>query len=168
VERKYNLWLHLFHKKWKIGEFIFRNINKINEFVNHFHNVNLKYVEKIKGFDPNRIFVEHMLSVGFSNSFIHIILSEEEDNNLSAHDYNADDLEIVLSTNDFYKQKRKGPSEKSTESPFVTPKTTTSQSNAPTVHPIRKDTKSSSSGGGENNPPPPPSREKSRARTSSL
>jgi hypothetical protein len=65
VARQYNLWLHFFHEKrkkqfiplpWKIGDFIFRNINKIDEFANHFHNLNLKYVEKIKGFDPNRNF----------------------------------------------------------------------------------------------------------------
>jgi hypothetical protein len=69
VARKYNFWLNFFHEKqkkkfitlpWKIGDFIFRNIKKINEFANHFHNLNLKYDEKIKGFDPNIIFVEHM------------------------------------------------------------------------------------------------------------
>ena len=86
VARQDNLWLHFFHEKrkkkfiplpWKIGDFIFRNINKIDEFVNHFNNVNLKYDEKIKGFDHNKIFMEHMLSVGFNNSFIHTILSEK-------------------------------------------------------------------------------------------
>jgi hypothetical protein len=46
---------------WKIGDFLLRNINKIDEFVNHFHNVNLNYVENIKGFDPNKNCVEHML-----------------------------------------------------------------------------------------------------------
>jgi hypothetical protein len=29
---------------------------KIDDFLNHFHNVNLKYDENIKGFDPNEIF----------------------------------------------------------------------------------------------------------------
>jgi hypothetical protein len=79
VARKYNFWLHCFHEKrknkfiplpWNIGDFIFKNINKIDEFANHFNNVNLKYVERLKGFDPNKIFVEHMFFVGFSNSFI--------------------------------------------------------------------------------------------------
>jgi hypothetical protein len=79
VLRKYNFWLHFFHEErknqfihspWNIGDIMLRNINKIDEFANHFNNVNLKYVEKIKGFDPKRIFVEHMLSVGLSNSFI--------------------------------------------------------------------------------------------------
>ena len=60
----------------------------------NFNNVNLKYVEKIKGFDPNKIFLEHMLSVGFNNSFIHIILNEEEDNNQGAplHNVGRDDF----------------------------------------------------------------------------
>jgi hypothetical protein len=51
-------------------EFMFININKIEEFANHFNNVNLKYAEKIKGFDPKKIFVGHMLSVGFNKSLI--------------------------------------------------------------------------------------------------
>jgi hypothetical protein len=38
---------------WKVGDFVFRSINKIDEFANHFHNLNLKYAEKIRGFDPN-------------------------------------------------------------------------------------------------------------------
>jgi hypothetical protein len=91
VTRKYNFWMHVFHEKgknkfiplpWKIGDFIFKNINKIDEFANHFHNLNLKYAKKIKWFDPNGIFVEHMLAMGFNNSFIHTFLSEEEDNSL--------------------------------------------------------------------------------------
>jgi hypothetical protein len=117
VARQYNLWLHFFHEKrkkqfiplpWKIGEFVFRNINKIDEFANHFNNVSLKYVEKIKGFDPNKIFVGHMLSVGFNNSFIQTVLSEEEEvNNQSTHVHNTGDLETLLSSNDLYKQKGK-------------------------------------------------------------
>jgi hypothetical protein len=86
---------------WKIGDFIFRNIIKIDEFSNQFHNLNLKYVQKIKGFDPNGICVEHMMTVGFNNSFIRIVLSEEEDNNLGTPTHNTGDLEMVLSTNEF-------------------------------------------------------------------
>jgi hypothetical protein len=99
---------------WKIGHCIFKNINKIDEFVNHFQNENLKYVERIKGFDPNIFFLEHMMSVGFNNSFIHTILSEEEDNNLGSHSHKVGDLETILNTNEFCKNKGKGPNEKST------------------------------------------------------
>jgi len=56
--------------------------------------MSLKYVERIKGFDPNKIFVEHMLSVGFSNSFIQTTLNEEEEegNNKSTPVHDASDL----------------------------------------------------------------------------
>jgi hypothetical protein len=137
----------------KIGDFIFRNIKKIDEFENHFYNLNLKYDENIKGFDPNGIFVEHMLAVGFRNSFIHTVLSEEENNNLGAPAHNDGDLETVLSTNEFYKKKGKGPDEKSVQSPTITSNTTTSHSNAPTAHPTKKVTNTISNDGGEKKPP---------------
>jgi hypothetical protein len=98
---------------WKVGDFVFRNMNKIDEFANHFHNLNLKYVENIRGFDPNGIFLEHMLKLSFSSSFIHTVLGEEEDNNLSIPTHTAGDFETVLSTNELYKQREKYPSEKS-------------------------------------------------------
>jgi len=92
-----------------------------------------------------------MLSVGFSNSSIQTILNEEEGNNQSTHLHDVGDLETLLNINDFYKKKRKGPSERSYQSPIVTPKNTTSCSNAPTTHPFKKVFNSSSSGGGEKN-----------------
>ena len=85
IARKCTYWLHFFHEKrkkqfmplpWKVGDFIVMNMNKIDGFVSQFHNFNLKYVEKLKGFDPNGIFVEHLLVVDFNNSFINIILNE--------------------------------------------------------------------------------------------
>jgi hypothetical protein len=90
--------------------------------------VSLQYVEKIKGFAPNKIFVEHMISVGFSNSFIQNNLNEEEykGSNQSTHVHEAGDLETILSTNELYKQRGKGPSERSAQYLVVTPKTTTS------------------------------------------
>jgi hypothetical protein len=84
---------------WKIGDFVLRSMNKIVEFENHFHNLNLKYAQNIRGFEPNEIFVEHILIVGFSNSFIHTVPREEEDNNLGNTTHNAGDLETILSTN---------------------------------------------------------------------
>jgi hypothetical protein len=87
VTRQYNFWFHFFQEKrknnciplpWKIGEFVFININKIDEFANHFNNVSLKHAKKIKGFDlEKKNCVGHMISLGFSNSFIQTILSEE-------------------------------------------------------------------------------------------
>jgi hypothetical protein len=164
VARKYNSWLHFFQEKrknkfiplpWNIGEFIFRNINKIDEFANHFNNVSLKYVEKIKGFDPNKIFVGHMLLVGFNNSFIQTIFNEEEEGKIQRTPvHNVSVLETLLSSNDLYKQRGKGPSERSDYYPVVTPKSTRSRSSAPMTHPIKKTVNNSSSGGGEKNPPP--------------
>ena len=72
IVRQYTYWLHFFHEKrkqqfiplpWKVEDFIFKNMKKINEFAGHFHNLNLKYAKKVKGFDPSGIFVEHLLVV---------------------------------------------------------------------------------------------------------
>jgi hypothetical protein len=79
---------------------------------------------------------------------------EEEGNNQITNVHDVGDLETLLNTNDFYKQKGKGPSEKSTQSRVVTPKNTISHNNPPTTHPVRKVFNISSSGGGEKNPPP--------------
>jgi hypothetical protein len=112
IERKYTYWFQFFHEKrknqfiplpWKVGDFIFRNMKKIDEFVGHFHNCYLKYVEKVKGFDPNSIFVEHILAVGFNNSFINTILNEYEYNASSTPDHETNDLETILNTNESYK-----------------------------------------------------------------
>jgi hypothetical protein len=162
ITRQCNYWLHFFHEKrkkqfiplpWKIGDFIFRNMNKINEFAGHFHSLNLKYVERVKGFDPGGIFLEHILVVGFNNSFINSILNEDEDNFSGSISRETGDLETILNTNESYKQRVKGKGEKCTQSPTVTPKSTTSQSNAPMTHKIKKVTHSSLGGGGDNNPP---------------
>jgi hypothetical protein len=83
-------------------EFIFINMNNIDEFVGHFHSLNLKYVEKVKGF-PSGIFVEHLLVVGFRNSFINIILSEDRDNASGTPTHDTGDLETILNTNESYK-----------------------------------------------------------------
>jgi hypothetical protein len=131
-----------------------RNINKIDEFASHFNNVSLNYVEKIKGFDPKKISIEHMLSIGFSNSFIQTILSEEEEFNIqNTHVHNTGDLETLLSSNDLYKKKGKNLGERSAQSPIFTPKNVTSRSNTPSAHPVNKFVNNSSSGGGYMNPP---------------
>jgi hypothetical protein len=130
------------------------NINKIDEFANNFNNISLKYAENLKGFDPNKIFVGHMLSIGFNKYFIQNVLSEEEEfNSQSTHLHNFGDLEILLSSNDFYKQKGKILNKKSGQSPVVTPKNSTSRSSALEAHLIKKTVNNSSSGGRDKNPP---------------
>jgi hypothetical protein len=117
--------------------------------------VSLKYAENIKGFDLNKIFVGHMILVGFNKSFIQTFLNEEEEGNNQINlVHNAGDLETLLSNNDIYKKMGKGHSERSAQSLVVTPKSTTSRRNAPMTHPIKNNVNSSSSGGGEKNPPP--------------
>jgi hypothetical protein len=112
ITRKYNYSFHFFHEKrknqfiplpWKVGDFIFRNMNKIDEFMGHFHSLNLKYAERVKGFDPRGIFVKDILVVVFKNSFINDILNEDGDNVLATPSRDTDDLETILNTNESYK-----------------------------------------------------------------
>jgi hypothetical protein len=138
---------------WKVGDFVCRNVNKIDEFAGHFKNLNLTYVERLKGFDPNGIFREHLLAVGFSSSFIHRRLTEDrdsDDNNPASGDC---DVETLQSVTELYRQQGKVSGEKSAQSPANTPKSTTSQSIASTTHPSKKETQKYSNGGGDKNPP---------------
>jgi hypothetical protein len=128
-------------------------MNKIDEFAKHFHISNLKYAERIKGFDLNEIFLEHMLKLGFRNSFIRTVIGEEEDNHLSNPTHTVGDLEMVLNTNELYKQKGKGPNEKNPQSPIVNPKTTKPQRSAPMTHPSKRVTNNSSGEGDKNHSP---------------
>jgi hypothetical protein len=123
--------LHFFHEKrkkqfiplpWKVGDFICRNMNKIDAFACHFHSLNLIYVERIKGFDPSGSFVENIMTIGFNNCFINTIMIEDKDNDSGTTARDTDNLEKILKTNDLYKQKGKGPGKKSAQSPTVTPK----------------------------------------------
>jgi hypothetical protein len=84
IARKYTYWLHFSHEKrksqfislpWKVGDFMVRNMNKIYSFVGHFHSFNLKFAEKVKGFELDGIFVEHLLVVSFNNYFTDTILN---------------------------------------------------------------------------------------------
>jgi hypothetical protein len=76
-------------------------MNKIDEFMGHFHNLNIKYDERVKGFSPRGIFVEHLLVVGFNNYFINAILNEEGDNVSRNPTHDTGDLEMILNTNEF-------------------------------------------------------------------
>jgi hypothetical protein len=54
-----------------------------------------------------------MLTIGFRNLFIHTFLGEEEDNHQGNPTHTVGDLEMMISTNELYKKRGKGPSEKS-------------------------------------------------------
>jgi hypothetical protein len=62
VARPYKFWFHAFYEKrkkqsiplpWKVGEILLREIPKNDEYVDYFNQINLKFAEEIKGFDPN-------------------------------------------------------------------------------------------------------------------
>jgi hypothetical protein len=138
---------------WKVGDFVCRNINKIDELAGHFKKLNLTYDERLKGFDPNGIFREHLLAVGFSSSFIHRHLTEDrhsDDNNPASGDCDVETLQSMI---ELYRQQGKVSSEKSAQFPANTPKRMTSQSIASTTHSSKKATQKSSNGGGDKNPP---------------
>ena len=80
-------------------------MNKIDGFTSHFHNFNLKCYEKVKGFDPDGIFVEHLLAVGLNSSFTDTIMNGDEYTTSGSHACDIDNLDTILSTNDSYKQK---------------------------------------------------------------
>jgi hypothetical protein len=44
-------------------------ISKIDEYAAYFENSDLKFAEEIKGFDPNHIFYNHLLSFGLGPTF---------------------------------------------------------------------------------------------------
>ena len=90
-----------------------KNINNTDEFAAHFKKLNLTYAERLKGFDPNGIFGEHLLVVGFNTSFIHRHLTQDRDN-VDNNPASTDcDVETLQSTTELYKQRGKGSSEKS-------------------------------------------------------
>jgi hypothetical protein len=60
-------------------------------------------VERLRGFDPNEIFVENLLVVGFNNSFIHTLLNEDRDNENNTLAPDTGNLDTLQSTNELYK-----------------------------------------------------------------
>jgi hypothetical protein len=67
-------------------------MKNIDEFIGHFHGLKLRHDERVKGVDPSGIFVEHLLEVGFKNSFINAILNEDEDNDSGTPAHDTGDL----------------------------------------------------------------------------
>jgi hypothetical protein len=69
VCRKYKNWSHFFHDKrkkqfiplpWKIGNFIVKHINHLNELIGHHEQLGLKEEKFVEVFDPNNKFTTHM------------------------------------------------------------------------------------------------------------
>jgi hypothetical protein len=83
---------------------VFRNVNHIDKFVGHFKKLNLIYDERLRGFDPHGIFLEHLLAVGFRNSFIHTFLTKDRDNDDNTHAPDDGNVETLQRTYELYKQ----------------------------------------------------------------
>ena len=115
--------------------------------------MNLRYAENLRGFDPNKFFLQHLQTLGFDNYFFKKHLTENRDTGGNAPSFDVDDLDTLQSNTKLFRQQGKGPSDKSVQSANNTPKSTTSQSITPTAHYKNKETQSSSNGGGDNNPP---------------
>jgi hypothetical protein len=117
VAMKYKSWLHLFYEKnkkqfiplaWKVDEIFLRGTAKIDEYAAQFDQYNMKFAKEIKGFDPNHIFHDHMVSFGFNNTLINnFIFGEEEGDNhdppAECIERKASDIETIISTTDQYK-----------------------------------------------------------------
>jgi hypothetical protein len=161
IARQYNYWLHIFHEKrkkqfiplpWKLRDFVLRNVNKIDEFVAHFNNLNLIYVESLRGFDPNNFFLEHLLTLGLDNSFFKKHLSENKNTGDNTPASDVRNLDTLQSLTKLYKKHGKRPGDKSVQLTDNTPKSATFRSIAPTTHHNKKATQNSSNGGGDNDP----------------
>jgi hypothetical protein len=88
VCRQYRLWAHFFLEKrkrkfiplpWRIGEIVLKSITNIDEFLVEFDKLNLKLADEVKGFNPNQMFMNHMIYVGYSVSFTNTFLFGEEE-----------------------------------------------------------------------------------------
>jgi len=84
----------------------------------------LKFAEKIKGFDPNQIFMDHMTFVGFTTSLANTFLFEEEEGDNQDPptiiiDKKLEDIETVVSTIDQHKHMGRVVNERSAHSPNV-------------------------------------------------
>ena len=113
VARQYIYWFHLFQRKkkkqfiplpWKIGEFVLKNVNKIDDFASHFSISNLRYAEDIRGFDPYDIFRQHLQTLGLSDCFVNKHLPKNRDSGDNGPASDTDDIETVKSYTKLYTQ----------------------------------------------------------------
>jgi hypothetical protein len=87
---------------WKVGEFVLKNVNKIDEFAVHSSISNLRYAEIIRGFDPYNIFRQHLQTLGVYDCFLkkHLPKNRDSGDNTPASD--ADNVDIVQSCTKLY------------------------------------------------------------------
>jgi hypothetical protein len=168
VARQYKFWFHVFYEKrkkqfiplpWKVGEILLRGIAKIDEFASYFDQYNLKFAEEIKGFDPNHLFYNHMISVGISPALVNTLIFGEEEGD--SHDppiqgikKNYGDIETIVSTTKHYKQRGRSSGERNAQSPIVSHRSVLPKINSQsTTTQQRKSSNNNSGDDGEKNPP---------------
>jgi hypothetical protein len=54
---------------WKIGEIYVKKIYLVDEFTTQFDYFNLEKVHAIQGFNPNNLFLAHMVLIGYNSPF---------------------------------------------------------------------------------------------------
>jgi hypothetical protein len=149
----------LSHYLGRSDEIFLRGTAKIDEYATQFDQYNMKFAKEIKGFDPNHLFHDHMVSVGFSNTLINtFIFGEEEGDNhdppAECIERKAGDIETIISTTDQYKKKGKPSNEKNAQSPIISQKSTLSKNNSQsTTSQQKKSSMNNSDDGGDKNPP---------------
>jgi hypothetical protein len=104
-----------------------RSTTNIDEFSVQFDQFNLKLADKFKGFDPNHMFINHMIYVGYNVAFANTFLfGEEEGDSQSPQaipiEINQEYIEIVFRTTEQHRQHGKFVNERSTRSPYVSQK----------------------------------------------
>ena len=62
---------------WKVDEMFLRGTAKIDEYATQFNQYNMKFAKQIKGFDPNHLFRDHMVLVGFNNTLTNTFIFGE-------------------------------------------------------------------------------------------
>jgi hypothetical protein len=136
-----------------------RGIAKIDEFASYLDQYNLRFAEEIKGFDPNHLFYNHMISIGISPALANTLIFGEEEGDI--HDPPSQgiekkygDIETIVSTTEHYKQRGKPSGERSSQSPVVSHRSVLPKVNSQSVaSQQRKSSTNNSDDGGEKNPP---------------
>lgn len=67
----------------------------------------MKFSKEIKGFNPNHLFLDHMVSVGFNNTLINTFIFGEEEGDdhdplVECIERKASNIETIISTTDQY------------------------------------------------------------------
>jgi hypothetical protein len=164
VCKQYIFWAHFFHERrktqfiplpWRIGEITIKNAANIDEYAVLFDQYNLKVENEIKGFDPNQLFMNHMMYVGYSVSYANIFLfGEEEDDNQDLQAIPMENIETIVSTTEQHRQHGRVVNERSTRSPNISQRNSLPKQNPQhTTQEQRKSSTNNSGDGGDHNPP---------------